>query len=172
MKIRILSAFVLFSLVFAGTLAADDHQIPNQLIDTPGFLRDVAEAQQLRLKHRVTEEEFIRMAREPGTIILDARNPDRFAQMHIAGAKHLDFTDFTAASLAAAISSKNARVLIYCNNNIQNSPVAFASKAPAAALNLSTFTSLYSYGYRNVYELGPVIDPAVSRIRFEGTLAR
>jgi hypothetical protein len=41
---------------------------------------------------------------------------------------------------------------------------------PAASLNLSTFIALYTYGYRNVWELaGPPIDPARSLLTFEGT---
>ena len=43
-------------------------------------------------------------------------------------------------------------------------------KAVAASLNLYTFNTLYSYGYANVYELGPLLDIAKSRLIFEGTL--
>ena len=35
---------------------------------------------------------------------------------------------------------------------------AFPLKLPTASLNLSTFTALYNYDYRNVYELGPNVD--------------
>ena len=61
---------------------------------------------------------------------------------------------------------KDARILIYCNNNVKNSEVAYAPKAARASLNLSTYIALYSYGYRNVYELGPVVDPKTSKIKF------
>jgi hypothetical protein len=29
--------------------------------------------------------------------------------------------------------------------------------------------ALYTYGYRHVYELGPLLDPKASRLVFEGT---
>jgi hypothetical protein len=47
--------------------------------------------------------------------------------------------------------------------------VAFASKAPAASLNISTFVNLYTYGYTNVYELGPLVNVKSTALPFEGT---
>jgi hypothetical protein len=66
------------------------------------------------------------------------------------------------------IPAKNTRVLIYCNNNFQNEPAAFASKTATASLNIYTFNSLYGYGYTNVYELGPLIDIQKTKLEFEG----
>ena len=43
---------------------------------------------------------------------------------------------------------------------LHNAPRAFPTKRADASLNLSTYIALYSYGYRNVYELGPLLDPA------------
>ncbi len=60
-------------------------------------------------------------------------------------------------------------MLIYCNNNFVNAEEPFPIKAPAAALNLSTYIALYNYGYRNVYELAPQIDPQQSKLAFEST---
>ena len=37
---------------------------------------------------------------------------------------------------------------------------------PTASLNLSTFIALYNYGYRNLYELGPLIDVREAKIPF------
>jgi hypothetical protein len=59
--------------------------------------------------------------------------------------------------------------LIYCNNNFEGSPAAFAAKAPAASLNLSTYTSLKAYGYSNIFELGPLLNVTTTKIPFEGT---
>lgn len=149
----------------------DRSNIPNELIDRDKFLKDLVEAHNARAHNRrITEEKFLQMAKEPATIILDARSANRFAQMHIAGAKSLPFTEFTADTLKKIIPSKDTRILIYCNNNVKNSPVAFATKSVSASLNLSTFPALYSYGYKNVYELGPAIDPKTSKIKFEGSL--
>jgi len=36
-------------------------------------------------------------------------------------------------------------------------------------LNLSTYVALYTYGYRNIYELGPLIDIKASRLKFESS---
>jgi hypothetical protein len=33
-----------------------------------------------------------------------------------------------------------------------------------ASLNISTYIALYGYGYKNVYELGPLLDPAKTKI--------
>ena len=42
-------------------------------------------------------------------------------------------------------------------------------KMAVAALNIPTFATLYAYGYQNLYELGPALDPATSNIEFAGT---
>jgi hypothetical protein len=39
----------------------------------------------------------------------------------------------------------------------------------SASLNLSTYIALYTYGYENVYELGPLVDLASSRLSFESS---
>ena len=78
-------------------------------------------------------------------------------------------TDFTAGTLAKVIPSKDAKILIYCNNNFEGSPVAFALKAPSASLNISTYTALRSYGYTNIFELGPLLNVHTTSIPFEGS---
>ena len=111
------------------------------------------------------------MSREPGTVVLDARSPARFDELHVAGAINLSFPDIAVESLARALPDKDARILIYCNNNFSGAAGAFPSKLPSASLNLPTYVALYDYGYRNVYELGPLIDVAASALVFEGTAA-
>jgi len=70
-------------------------------------------------------------------------------------------------SLRRAIPDKGTRILIYCNNNFLNAEGPFPSKLPSASLNLSTYIALYNYGYRNVYELAPLIDIGRSQLEFE-----
>ena len=77
---------------------------------------------------------------------------------------NLSFPDIALSTLAQALPDKDARILIYCNNNFSNADEAFPSKLPSASLNLSTWVALYDYGYRNVYELGPLIDARETRI--------
>jgi hypothetical protein len=142
---------------------------PNPDIDMQGFLFAAGEAARARETHRVSEADFIRMAGEPGTVVLDARSPAKYDELHVAGAINLSFPDITVESLARTLPDKATRVLIYCNNNFENAPGPFPTKLPSASLNLSTYVTLYTYGYRNVYELGPRLDPATSEIRFETT---
>jgi hypothetical protein len=49
------------------------------------------------------------------------------------------------------------------------SPNAFATKAPAASLNLSTQAALRAYGYSNIFELGPALHVEKTILKFEGT---
>jgi len=143
----------------------------NPSIDMNGFLKVSQEAAALRLRHRVSEDDFIRMSRMPGTLILDARSHDKYDLLHVKGAVNLSFPDIAVASLARTIPDKSTRILIYCNNNFLNAPNAFPSKLATASLNLSTFIALYNYGYRNVYELGPTLDVHQTRIQFEPPIA-
>jgi phage shock protein E len=138
----------------------------NPAIDMKGHLEVSREAAAHRQSRRVTEDEFIRMSREPGTLILDARSRDKFDELHVKGAINLPFPDIAIESLKAAIPDKNTRILIYCNNNFANAEGPFPVKTARASLNLSTYIALYSYGYRNVYELAPLIDLKASKLPF------
>jgi phage shock protein E len=76
---------------------------------------------------------------------------------------------FVAALFARGdtIPDKSTRILIYGNNNFQGAEGPFPGKAARAALNISTFIALYGYGYRNVYELAPLVDIKESKLEFE-----
>ena len=132
-----------------------------------GYLRVSREAAKHRETRRVSEAEFIRMSREPGTVVLDARSRELYDRLHVKGAVNLSFPDIAVDSLARTLPDRNARILIYCNNNFANAPEAFPVKIARASLNLSTYIALYSYGYRNVYELEPLLDPGNSKLEFE-----
>ena len=106
---------------------------------------------------------------EPGVVLLDARSASKFKLRHLKGAVNLSLPDFTAEELNKIIPTKNTKVLIYCNNNFLGSPVSFPLKAPGASLNISTFVNLTTYGYTNVYELGPLVDVKTTKLPFEGT---
>lgn len=144
----------------------------NPLIDYGAFAANVAAVGPLRESRLVSEEQFMRMAREPGTVVLDARSERMYARRHVEGAVNLSFPEFTVATLARVIPSKTTRVLIYCNNNFIGAPESLAMKSMDSALNVSTFVSLHAYGYRNVYELGPSIDFRKTRLAFAGTEVR
>ena len=141
----------------------------NPLIDYSGFEKIVLATEKQRATHRLSEFDFMVATQESGVVVLDARSASMYALRHIKGAVNLPFTDFTADSLSRVIPAKDSKVLIYCNNNFLGSPIAFASKTATASLNLSTYTSLISYGYTNVYELGPLLDVKSTVLPFEGT---
>jgi len=168
MKIHFFST-ALAVITVSSTLSAQTNKIPNRLIDYPAFQQQVKQVGQWREQHRVTEDQFIQMSTQPDTIILDARSRDKYALLHIKGAINLPLTDFTDADLARTIPGKSTRILIYCNNNFLNSPRAFASKAAPASLNVYTFNNLVTYGYTNVYELGPLLDTRTTKIALEGS---
>ena len=164
------------SVVLAGLIlctgSISPEEIPNRLIDYDAFKDHVTRVGEMRKERRVTENQFIRMAADSSTIILDARSKEKFDALHVKGATHLSLPDFTADELARIIPATDTRILIYCNNNFLNEPLSMPTKAAPASLNLHTFNALYSYGYRNIYELGPLLDIRKTRIEFEGPLAR
>jgi hypothetical protein len=141
--------------------------VTNPAIDMQGYLSVAQEAAAWRQTHRVSEEEFIQMSAEPGTIVLDARSREKYDELHIKGAVNLSFPDIAIATLQEVVPNRSTRILIYCNNNFLNAEKPFPSKIARASLNLSTFIALYSYGYRNVYELAPQIDIEKSKLTFE-----
>jgi hypothetical protein len=136
------------------------------------------------------------MSKKPNTIIFDSRSTFRFERIHIKGAKHLSFTDFTQENLGKVIPSFDTTILIYCNNNFDGNQIDFATKIvlpkaasnnpkdPIAAqmvnqekpimmaLNIPTYINLFGYGYRNIYELNELVDVKDPRIKFEGTIVK
>ena len=163
-RILILVVAMICSIQFAD--AQKKTSVINPNIDMQGYLKVASEAADYRESRRLTEDEFIRMSNEPGTIILDARSHDKYDTLHIKNAINLSFPDITVESLNRVLPNKNQRILIYCNNNFVGDQKAFPTKMVTASLNLSTYIALYTYGYRNVYELGPLLEVDKSKIEF------
>ncbi len=168
-RIAMLSVAVLSAGFMTIAIAAPKPQATTGgQVDFAGFNNLSQEVYTYRANRLVNFQQFQAMAREPNTIILDARSADAYAQGHIAGAINLSLTDFTAPALAAAIRDPNTRILIYCNNNFENNAPPVVLKRVQLALNIQTFINLYGYGYKNVYELGDVVnfnDPKVHWVR-------
>jgi len=82
-------ALVALVLGSSAALAAGAQNLANPAIDTAAFLRDTAAAMQYRESRRVTEAEFIRLSRLPGTVILDARSKPKYDALHVRGAVNL-----------------------------------------------------------------------------------
>ena len=153
----LLMALAMLSLAPAA-FAKEARPTTQAQVDYPAFASltdDVAAYRQSRL---ITLEQFQAIAREGNTLILDARSPAAYARGHIEGAVNVSFTDFTAQYLREQIGDPSRRILIYCNNNFANNAAPVVLKSAPLALNIPTFINLYGYGYRNVYELGDVVD--------------
>ncbi len=155
------SLVLIAALALTGSVFADPNN-PN--IDMPGYLKVAAEAAAHRQSRRVSEDEFIRLSQQPGTVVLDARSHEKYDLLHIKGAINLSFPDIDIASLGKTLPDQNALILIYCNNNFRGNQQAFPSKKVSASLNISTYIALYSYGYKNVYELAPLIDVQATKL--------
>ena len=171
MKNKLHTAGAIFSVLLASLHAessAPSSTPANPRIDYPGFERLVTETGLVREAHRLSEEAFLELMRRPGVVVLDARTESRYRRLHIAGAVNLPFTEFTAESLAAVIPNLDTPVLIYCNNNFADRLDVFPTKAITVSLNVSTYTSLRAYGYTRVYELGPLLKVASSKLPFAG----
>lgn len=174
--------FILSLLLLCNVFAQFDSviRVPS-LVDFDAYAQLLAEVKPHREQRLVTIEEFNELSKQENVIILDARSKEMYDAKHIAGAIHLNFSDFTQGNLEAIIPSPDTKILIYCNNNIDKDDVFFPSKGfvprnfydnekdLTLALNIPTYINLYGYGYRNIYELGELISVYDSRIQFEGT---
>ena len=114
-------------------------------------------------------DKFNAMSGNRNTIILDTRSAKAFKGLHVKGAIHLNFSDFTATKLAKVIPNKNTCILIYCNNNFKDNTRHFEGKSIELALNIPTFINLYGYGYTNIYELSELLSVKDKRLKLDGT---
>ena len=99
-------------------------------------------------------------------LILDARSAEQFAAGHIKGAVNVPLPEFSDERLAEVIGRADRPILIYCNNNFRNDRPPVMLKSVRLALNLSTFTHLYGYGYRNIRELNDVMEIDDPKVRW------
>lgn len=194
MNPRLLAGLAVLLAVAAG--AAQETKYPKAKVSFDDFKGLVAEVESHRASRLVDLNTFLAMSKEPGVIILDSRSAFRFDRIHVKGAQHLAFTDFTQDNLAKVIPTFDTKILIYCNNNFDGNQTDFASKVASPrskagktaagkaaasqfaaqekplmmALNIPTYINLYGYGYRNVYELHELVKVNDPRITFEGSV--
>ncbi|MBT8392849.1 MAG: rhodanese-like domain-containing protein [Ignavibacteria bacterium] len=178
-------------LLFGSVVIAQDNFYQKAKVSFDDFKNLVAEVESHREKRLIDLDTFLKMSMEPGVIILDTRSTFRYERIHVKGAKHLSFTDFTQNNLAEVIPSFETIILIYCNNNFDGNQTDFASKVAMPitssgsiitaqfnsqekplmmALNIPTYINLYGYGYHNVYELNELVNVNDPRINFEGSI--
>src|SRR5262245_66523588 len=119
MRLQTVALFCLLAGAVTASAAQQVQQAPvNPAIDMEGFLRVSALAAKHRESRRLSQEEFARMSREPGTVVLDARSKDRYDQLHVRGAIHLSFPDIAIESLRKTLPARKTHILIDCNNNV------------------------------------------------------
>ena len=138
----------------------------NPQIDFDGYRALIEEVRPYRLARLIDWNAFIAAAAEPDVLILDARSAEQFAAGHIQGAVNVPLPEFSDERLAEVIGRADRPILIYCNNNFRNDRPPVILKSGRLALNLSTFTHLYGYGYRNVRELNDVMDFNDAEVRW------
>lgn len=162
----------------------------NPNIDMGAFIANAQTAAKHRESRRLSEDDFLKASQEKGVVVLDARSKEMYDLLHVKGAINLSFPDIDVESMPKVLPDKKAKILIYCNNNFTPAPdaknpprvvvtpnggvpvnksaelakVAMRGKGFAVSLNLSTYTTLYNYGYTNVYELAPTLDPAKTKL--------
>lgn len=183
---------VSFMTLLASAGLAQNTNYPKAKVSFDDFKRLVAEVETQRASRLIDLNTFLKMSKEEGVIIFDSRSDFRFDRIHLKGAKHLAFTDFTQANLRKLIPDSKTKILIYCNNNFEGNQTDFATKAlfrppPNSdgstssqfavqakpimlALNIPTYITLYGYGYGNVYELDELVNVKDPRITFEGSV--
>lgn len=189
MKSRLLAVSLLVLLTSSGFAQGTNY--PKAKVSFEDFKGIVAEVEAHRASRLIDLNTFLKMSKEPGVIIFDSRSDFRFDRLHVKGAKHLAFTDFTQDNLAKVIPTFETKILIYCNNNFDGNQTDFASKVAMPrpqptdaaakqlaaqakplmmALNIPTYVNLYGYGYRNVYELHELVKVTDPRMEFEGSV--
>ena len=185
---------VFMVLLVTNAASAQVENYPPAKVSFNDFKELVAAVEPHRAARLIDLDTFLKMSKEPNVIIFDSRSDFRYNRIHIKGARHLSFTDFTQDNLGKVIPSFDAKILIYCNNNFEGNQTDFASKIalPGAgrsddavtrqlrvqekprmmALNIPTYVNLYGYGYRNVYELHELVNVIDPRIEFEGSIVK
>jgi hypothetical protein len=186
-------SLVALALLTVGSGPAKGPDYPKAKVSFDDFKGLVDRVEAHRAARLIDLDTFLKMSRKPGVVILDSRSAFRFERIHVKGAKHLAFTDFTQDNLAKVIPSFDTTILIYCNNNFEGDPVDFASKVALPrpgpgraaadqfavqakplmmALNIPTYVNLFGYGYQNVYELDELVRVTDPRIEFEGSVVK
>ena len=159
--------FALPLLLVCAAVPATAQRLPvNPQMDYDGYVALIQEVRPYRFARLIDWNSFAAAARGRNVLILDARSERQFAEGHIRGAVNLPLTEFSEGALAEIIGpNRNRPILIYCNNNFREDRRPVVSKAGRLAINLSTFTHLYGYGYRNIRELNDIVtmdDPRIS----------
>lgn len=104
------------------------------------LVKEVKEHRKTRL---LSTSDFISTSKRPNVYILDTRSKEMYDRIHIKGAVHLNFSDFTQWNLDNLFKDRNATILIYCNNNFnQRIPIDLKRNDSLFQLSLASKVSL------------------------------
>jgi hypothetical protein len=177
MKIAAALLVVAIPLAVVAISPSKDRPERSYACDYDGFLDLAKEIQGHRDARLVELDQFVKMAKEPGTIVIDSRSEKHFEAVHIAGSVNLPYTSFSDQALREIVPDHSTQILIYCRNNLVDSSkpnngagfdIPFR-KELVVGLNIPTVITLYAYGYQNVWELNSVIDIADPKVALVGT---
>lgn len=91
---------------------------------------------------KISPETAKEMMEEQGTLVIDVRTPDEYAQTHIPGAKLVPLDDISNGKLGE-IPDKDQILLVYCRSGNRSGQAA---------------RKLIDLGYTNVYDFGGIVD--------------
>ncbi|MFK7834329.1 MAG: rhodanese-like domain-containing protein [Winogradskyella sp.] len=151
--LKTLSIIIIFIGSMTFGFAQKQKVITLDKINYNGFVALSDSLKTYRETRLIDEATFNNYSKQPHTIILDTRSKKAYDDIHIKGAIHLNFSDFTEEKLNNIIPDRTTRILIYCNNNFDSKKRSLLNKYRRLALNIPTFINLYGYGYKNIYEL-------------------
>lgn len=114
-------------------------QVRPSLVDFDAYEKLVAEVKEHRKSRMLNAEEFVKTSKEEKVIILDTRSDSMYNAVHVKGAVHLNFSDFTQDNLAKIIPSSDYRILIYCNNNFTGKPLQATQASLVARPDFSPY---------------------------------
>ncbi|WP_340156003.1 rhodanese-like domain-containing protein [uncultured Winogradskyella sp.] len=152
-KLKIISIYVILIFSISLSFAQNKQNLVTKKVNYDGFVTLSDSLRTYREARLIDEATFNIYRLESNTIILDTRSKKAFDEIHIKGAIHLNFSDFTEANLKSIIPDNKTRILIYCNNNFESKKPSLFDKSVRLALNIPTFINLYGYDYKNIYEL-------------------
>ncbi len=116
-------------------------------IDYDAYYKKAGELSSLRKERTIGVNKLLEMKEDKKTIILDVRSKISYECSHIDGAINIPYSDIKEGTLKSIIPNKDTRVIIYCDNGIEEMITR------VMPLSMQAFPLIYQLGYQNIYEL-------------------
>jgi len=138
----------LLCLIWAAFAAHAQGQAPAPEKTPLSYLQYHQEAEKIDEKaHTVSLDKFLELRKQKGTVVVDLRSPEQYAQSHVEGAVQFG-ADISKEKLEKLIPSKDTTVLLYCEYSLM--PVRMI------ALTNVSLPQFILHGYKNTYKLAPI----------------